>query len=84
LAAAADYDYRIFGASLYDSIEQQQRGYNQFASRSYYNLVWTNAIHSPADFALGLIGFGLLMFWHWPPWIVVLLSAAAGEILSRF
>ena len=49
-----------------------------------YQPVWTSAIHSPGDFALGLAGFGLLMFWQWPPWIVVVLSAAAGEILSRF
>ena len=49
-----------------------------------YQPVWTSAIHAPADFALGLVGFGLLMFWQWPPWIVVLVSAAAGEILSRF
>jgi len=49
-----------------------------------YQPVWTSAIHAPTDFALGLVGFGLLMFWQWPPWIVVLLSAAAGEILSRF
>jgi chromate transporter len=49
-----------------------------------YKPVWTSAIHSPVDFALGLVGFGLLMFWQWPPWIVVVLSAAAGEILARF
>ena len=48
-----------------------------------YQPVWTSAIHSPADFALGLVGFGLLMFWQWPPWIVVVLSAAAGEMLAR-
>ena len=48
-----------------------------------YSPVWTSAIHSPADFALGLSGFGLLMFWQWPPWIVVLLSAAASELLTR-
>ena len=49
-----------------------------------YKPVWTSAIHSPADFALGLVGFGLLMLWKWPPWIVVVLSAVAGEILWRF
>ncbi|MBM2805149.1 MAG: chromate transporter [Deltaproteobacteria bacterium] len=48
-----------------------------------YKPVWTSAIHSPADFALGLVGFGLLMFWKWPPWTVVVLSAAAGEMLAR-
>jgi chromate transporter len=49
-----------------------------------YKPVWTSAIHSPGDFSLGLVGFRLLMFWKWPPWIVVVLSAAAGEIVSRF
>ena len=49
-----------------------------------YKPVWTSAIHSSADFGLGLVGFGLLIFWKWPPSIVVVLSAVAGEILSRF
>ncbi len=49
-----------------------------------YNPVWTSAIHSPGDFALGLAGFGLLMYWKWPPWIVVVLSAIAGAALGRW
>ena len=48
-----------------------------------YNPVWTSAIHTSTDFALGLVGFGLLMFWKAPPWIVVVLSAAAGAQLGR-
>jgi len=48
-----------------------------------YNPVWTSAIHSPADFGLGLMAFGLLMYWKWPPWLVVGISAAGGELLSR-
>jgi len=48
-----------------------------------YNPVWTNAIHSPADFALGLIAFGLLVFWKLPPWLVVVLTALGGEALAR-
>jgi chromate transporter len=48
-----------------------------------YRPVWTSAIFSPADFALGLIAFGLLIFWKWPPWLVVVLSAATGELLKR-
>jgi chromate transporter len=47
-----------------------------------YNPVWTSAIHRPGDFGLGLIAFGLLMFWKWPPWLVVVLTAAGGEILA--
>jgi chromate transporter len=48
-----------------------------------YNPVWTSAIDSPADFALGLIAFGLLMFWKFPPWLVVVLTAVGGEVLAR-
>jgi chromate transporter len=48
-----------------------------------YNPVWTSAIYSPADFALGLVAFGLLMFWQFPPWLVVLLMAIGGEVISR-
>jgi len=49
-----------------------------------YTPVWTSAIHSPADFGLGLIAFGLLMFWKCPPWLVVVLTAIGGEIIARF
>ncbi len=48
-----------------------------------YNPVWTSAIHAPADFGLGLLAFGLLMFWKFPPWLVVVLSAAGREIIAR-
>jgi chromate transporter len=47
-----------------------------------YNPVWTSAIHRPGDFGLGLVAFGLLMFWKWPPWLVVVLTAAGGELLA--
>ena len=48
-----------------------------------YKPVWTSAIYSPADFGLGLVAFGLLMFWKCPPWLVVVLTAVGGEFLSR-
>jgi chromate transporter len=48
-----------------------------------YSPVWITAIHTSADFALGVVAFGLLMFWKWPPWLVVVLSALAGELLLR-
>jgi chromate transporter len=48
-----------------------------------YTPVWTSAIHSPADFGLGLVAFGLLMFWKCPPWLVVVLTAAGGEAIAR-
>jgi chromate transporter len=46
-----------------------------------YRPVWTSAIHSPADFGLGLLAFGLLMFWKCPPWLVVVLTAFGGQVL---
>ena len=49
-----------------------------------YTPVWTSAIHSPADFGLGLVAFGLLMFWKCPPWLVVVLTAVGGEMIARF
>ncbi|HWP22680.1 MAG TPA: chromate efflux transporter [Candidatus Binatia bacterium] len=48
-----------------------------------YKPVWTSAIHSPADFGLGLVAFGLLMFWKCPPWLVVALTALGGESIAR-
>lgn len=46
-----------------------------------YKPVWISAIISPADFGLGLMAFGLLMFWKLPPWLVVVLTAFGGEVL---
>ena len=40
-----------------------------------YDPVWTTAITSREDLALGVAAFGLLAFWKWPPWLVVLLAA---------
>ena len=48
-----------------------------------YTPVWTSSIHSPADFGLGLVAFGLLMFWQCPPWLVVVFTAVGGEVMAR-
>ncbi|OJY42483.1 MAG: chromate transporter [Rhizobiales bacterium 64-17] len=49
-----------------------------------YNPVWTAGIVSPADFALAATAFLLLFMWQTPPWLVVLLSAAAGAAIAAF
>lgn len=49
-----------------------------------YDPVWTSAIHKPADFALALVALAALMVWKWPPWLVVLLGAAAGHLMHWF
>ena len=48
-----------------------------------YKPVWTSAIYTSADFGLGLVAFALLMFWQFPPWLVVVISAVGGEMLTR-
>ena len=47
-----------------------------------YHPVWTSAIEGPADFALALAAFGLLMLWKAPPWLVVAVTAAAAGALA--
>jgi chromate transporter len=47
-----------------------------------YRPVWTSAIFGPADFALGILAFLLLVLWAVPPWLVVLLGALAATAVS--
>lgn len=43
-----------------------------------YDPVWTKGIGGPADFALALVAFVLLVIWKVPSWLVVLVSAVGG------
>lgn len=43
-----------------------------------YDPVWVSAVEQPADFALALLGFVLLVVWRAPPFLVVALGAAGG------
>ncbi len=47
-----------------------------------YNPVWTSAINSPAEFGLAAAALGLLVLWKFPPWSVVVLSAAGGAAIA--
>jgi chromate transporter len=47
-----------------------------------YQPVWTSAITAAPDFILALAAFLLLAFWRVPPWLVVILGAAAAEAMS--
>jgi chromate transporter len=47
-----------------------------------YTPVWTSAVSAPADFALVIAAFLLLVFWRVPPWLVVVLGAAAASLLA--
>lgn len=46
-----------------------------------YNPVWTSAIRQSADFALALLALIALLFWKWPPWLVVLGGGITGGLL---
>ncbi|RZI40088.1 chromate efflux transporter [Herbaspirillum sp. HC18] len=47
---------------------------------AFYHPVWTSAILSAADFCLAAAAFLLLVFWKWPPWLVVVLTAVAAGV----
>ena len=49
-----------------------------------YQPVWTVGITSAEDFALAIAAFLLLFMWRAPPWLVVILSAAAGALIAKF
>jgi chromate transporter len=49
-----------------------------------YDPVWRSAIQGPADFALALVAFGLLMFWRLAPWLVVGITAAGAAVIAAF
>jgi len=47
-----------------------------------YHPVWTAGISNARDFAVAMTAFLLLFMWQWPPWLVVVLAAAAGAALA--
>ncbi|HEY6255365.1 MAG TPA: chromate efflux transporter [Xanthobacteraceae bacterium] len=49
-----------------------------------YRPVWITGITGAADFALACAAFLLLFMWQTPPWLVVVLSAAAGAAIAAF
>ncbi len=47
-----------------------------------YRPVWTSGILAPADFAVAIVAFVLLVFWRTPPWAVVAFGAASAEVMA--
>ena len=48
-----------------------------------YNPVWTVAVDSSAALIIALAALGLLQFWKWSPWSLLLLSGGAGFVFLR-
>jgi chromate transporter len=68
----------------YPAAQAAMRGTNAavvgILGAALYNPVWTSAVLTPRDFVFALAGFLLLTVWKMPPWIVVVLLAAAGVL----
>jgi len=47
-----------------------------------YHPVWTSAVFRSMDLCLVLLAYIGLVFWKIPPWLMVILSALAGWVLS--
>ena len=47
-----------------------------------YQPIWTSAVQSAQDFAIGLIAFVALMYWRTPPWLVVIFSGLLYWFIS--
>lgn len=47
-----------------------------------YSPVFTSAVTGPAQFALGLLCFVLLVSWKLPPWSVVVIGALGGMLMA--
>lgn len=47
-----------------------------------YDPIWTSSIHDKIDFALATILFSMLVYWRFPPWVIVLAGAIGGVIIS--
>lgn len=48
-----------------------------------YNPVWIEGVKNAHDMATAVAAFGLLQWWKLPPWLVVLLTAAARQWVLR-
>lgn len=49
---------------------------------AFYQPIWTSTILHASDFALAAILFSMLVYWKLPPWIVVMIGAVGGMLLS--
>ncbi|HEY9154711.1 MAG TPA: chromate transporter, partial [Opitutaceae bacterium] len=48
---------------------------------AFYNPVWLQGVRDTHDVAAAFVLFALLEIWRLPPWLMVLLAAAAGQWL---
>lgn len=67
-------------------VQAMMRGVNAsvvgILAAALYSPIWTSVVQGPADFAVALIGFVLLLAWKAPPLVVVAFCAVSGFVLS--
>lgn len=49
---------------------------------AFYQPIWTSSILSPIDFAFAAILFSMLVYWKFPPWVIVVAGAIGGTLMS--
>nr|WP_283749895.1 chromate transporter [Bacillus cereus] len=49
---------------------------------AFYDPIWTSTIMNSVDFVFASLLFCLLAFWKTPPWVIVILGAFGGYVLS--
>ena len=68
------------------TVQAMMRGVNSsvvgILGAALYTPIWTSVVRHPADFAVALTGFVLLLAWKAPPLIVVAFCAVSGVALS--
>ena len=68
------------------TVQAMMRGVNAsvvgILGAALYTPIWTSVVRHPADFAVALTGFVLLLAWKAPPLIVVAFCAVSGVALS--
>ena len=77
---------RVLVGCLEGGVQAALRGINAavvgLLLAALYQPVWTSTIKNAYDFLFALAAFGLLVIWKLPPWMVVLLAALVGGLLS--
>jgi chromate transporter len=72
------------GLRRLDRVQAALRGVNAavvgLLLAALYTPVWTSAIRGPADVAIGLAAFLMLVMWRLPPWLVVIAGALAAAL----
>ncbi|KKK34331.1 ChrA protein [Mesobacillus campisalis] len=49
---------------------------------AFYHPIWTSTILAPIDFAFAALLFSMLVYWKLPPWVIVVIGAVGGTLMT--